>query len=230
MKLRELLCPKCTHGCLLRVLANSPSTDSMHFIRSFVQRRGSLLFDQGDPVLGCYQLCSGRAKFSYRTLGGKRWSLLLLGAGDLAGASEVLSNARRHSGYVEILEEARLLLFEKREFLNLLGRSSAFTLEVARKLALKNLALRAKFINLFQGGVKHKITALLLDLSHSGLLQLKLSNCDIAELVGSTLETVSLTLCMFSKRGLISRDHGQLQILDPNGLWKLVEGPALMGF
>lgn len=53
---------------------------------------------------------------------------------------------------------------------------------------------------------------------------LTLSNYDIAELVGSTPESVSKVLCEFSKRGFISRDRCQIEILDSEGLANLVDG------
>lgn len=53
--------------------------------------------------------------------------------------------------------------------------------------------------------------------------KLALSNYDIAELVGSTPETVSKALCEFARRGFISRDRYRIEVLDPQGLAKMAE-------
>lgn len=53
--------------------------------------------------------------------------------------------------------------------------------------------------------------------------RIALSNYDIAELVGSTPETVSKALCEFAKRGFISRDRCHIEVLDPQGLAEMAE-------
>lgn len=58
--------------------------------------------------------------------------------------------------------------------------------------------------------------------------ELLLSNYDIAELVGSTPETVSKALCEFAERGLIRHGRCRIEILDPQGLRELAEGLELM--
>lgn len=52
---------------------------------------------------------------------------------------------------------------------------------------------------------------------------LALSNYDVAELVGSTPETVSKVLCEFAKRRFISRDRCHIKVLDSQGLAEMAE-------
>ncbi len=52
---------------------------------------------------------------------------------------------------------------------------------------------------------------------------LALSNYDIAELVGSTPETVSKALCEFAKRGFIRRDRRHIEVLSAQGLTEIAE-------
>jgi hypothetical protein len=53
---------------------------------------------------------------------------------------------------------------------------------------------------------------------------LALSNYDLAELLGSTPETVSKALGEFSRRGLIRHHRCQIEIISSESLAELVEG------
>jgi CRP-like cAMP-binding protein len=52
---------------------------------------------------------------------------------------------------------------------------------------------------------------------------LPLTNCEIAELVGSNPQTVSPIIAKFCKQGLAARHRGGIEVLNPKGLQELAQ-------
>jgi len=151
---------------------------------------------------------------------------MLFKQGDLLGAAEVFADKTRHESYAKALEDAQAILIGKAEFLELMRRDSSFALAVSRMLARYMLAYQRRLADICCKGVRDRLTALLLELGqkygtkkgNGMLIDLRLTNEELAGMIGSTPETVSLVLCSLKKRGFIERDQHQIVLLNDDGL------------
>jgi CRP-like cAMP-binding protein len=93
-------------------------------------------------------------------------------------------------------------------------------------LAQRRREIEAKIENLVFKDVNSKLAELLLRFgeeygvedARGTLVALKITHQEMANLIGSTRETVSLTLAQFKKRGLIQSEGRKVIISDREGL------------
>ncbi len=169
-------------------------------------------------------LCGG-GELSKRTRQGKKQVLMIFKPGDLLGAAELLADKTRYKAYAKALEDTQTILINKAEFLELMRRHSAFALGVSQRLARYALAYQRRLTDICYKGVRDRLTALLLELGrkygvkkkNGVLIDVRLTNEELAGMIGSTPETVSLALGSLKRRGLIERDQHKVVLLNEGG-------------
>ncbi len=177
-------------------------------------RDGAMLMRQGDPPRFVRILCDGRVKISTASQDGK--SLLLKIA--IPGAILGLVSAVRETQY-EVTAEAygscTVKEIDHRDFLKFLFRHRNASWQVIQMLANINheMLVNARRVAL-SGTVAGNIAKLLLDwgttvtdIDGKKRFNLALTHQEIAEMVGTTRETVTRTLASFRQHGWI-RIHG----------------------
>jgi CRP/FNR family transcriptional regulator len=236
-----LFCPN--ERCLLHQL----KSDQAPPCRPVSYRRGTILFEQGQPVVGVYSICSGWLKVARRTVRGKVAGLDVCSPGDLLGAQELLADEPVFESYAQALSEVTVIWLDRSYLFDLMGRFSQLLLAFVQRTAQLNEAVQHRLSHALHAGLEEKIAYLISYLHKKQTFvqmcvgggqahkqtcrstfltrddKLALSNYDIAELVGSTPETVSKVLCDFVKRGLISRDRCHIEVLDHHGLAEIGE-------
>jgi len=196
-------------------------------INTLHYEKGEAIFEQGEPVSGFYILCRGRVKEGWRTPLGVRRTLALLPQGGLLALAEVLTGRLWHETYAVALEESRLL-FIGREELGTLREHPELLSELVLRLAREALLFK-RGIELLSYGVKERIAGLLLTLGQDGSkrdgdgfrIDFRLTNEELAELVGCSPISVSRALSEFKRRGFLERGHQGIKILNEPGLKRL---------
>jgi len=183
------------------------------------------IFHQGGPVASLYILCRGYAKLVFRTPRGKKLLVKFCGSGDLlAGAL-----SEEHGMSAVALDEAVVSFLPKALTLELLERQSEPAVEVARRLAQDRHMLLGRLAYFAYGSVRAWLARGLLELGkHYGvrceeglLIDLPLSQQDLADLIGASRPKVNLNLREFASQGLIRTERGRIIILDEDGLQRL---------
>ncbi len=193
--------------------------------------RGAVLFVEGQLPRGVYLLCRGRVKLTINSSDGRTLILKIAESGEMLGLSSVLLN-RPYQLTAEVLDPAQLNYIRRRDFLNLLRQSTAGCLSTARQLGEEHqlacheigslgLAQSAaeKLATLFLGwaGPKarnHKEARIRLTLTHE----------EMAQMIGTTRETVTRLLGKFKQRELIELSGCTLVLRDTASLQAVSAG------
>jgi CRP/FNR family transcriptional regulator len=184
-----------------------------HIFKTTVFPKRSMVFDQGDPTRLVYLIKRGNVRIVRLTPDGKEVSVAVLGAGDIFG-EETLFEQQTRTTVAVCVDETLLCTAKADDLFALLSRDPQLALNVARILSerldeatstMEDLAyakVTDRIMNLFERLAAEHGTE-----TPAGVaLGVRLTHADIASLVGSTRETVSLELSNLVKAGRIVMD------------------------
>ncbi len=188
-------------------------------------RARQVVYLPGDRANGVHFVGSGRVKVSKVTRDGKELTLAYRGAGDFFGEACLLDGAPREE-MVEAMEPCVTAEIERGTLDKLLGSSAPTAYQFARTLIVRRRDLENKVEQLIFKDVGAKLAELLLRLgvehgvenNRGIILALKITHQEMANLIGSTRETVSLTLSQFKRKGLIETEGRKVILANREGL------------
>ncbi len=209
-------------------LAVLPETDLAGLAERMRPRRyraGAAIFHREDPGSTLHIIHRGRVKLVLASPEGREVTVQLLGPGDFFGELALLDGGPRSASAVA-LEPVTTLTLDHAPFIATLGRHP----EVAgRLLAVLGDRLRRTdeliadilFLDLPARLAKH-LLALADDHGSAGTdgirIALRLSQSELAAIVGATRESVNRCLNAYADRGLVAVDRDGITILDPDAL------------
>jgi CRP/FNR family transcriptional regulator, cyclic AMP receptor protein len=195
--------------------------------------KGATLFMEGHPTNGIYMLCKGRVKLSTCSRDGRVIILRVAEAGEVLGLKATVSGLN-YGATAEVLESCQVNFVRKDDFLLLLAQNSEACFSAIKQLSYQ---YHTAYIQVRSFGLSHtaadKLAKLLLEWckpngngngngngSGNGSIHLKLSYTheEIAEMIGTSRETVTRLLKDFKKRDLISFKGSDLIVHDPKKL------------
>jgi CRP/FNR family transcriptional regulator, cyclic AMP receptor protein len=187
--------------------------------------RGELIFRQGDPGTSLYVIERGQVKIRLLSAQGQELMLAILGPGDFFGELAVLDGEPRSADAVA-LEPSRLLVLQRQDLRRDLEARPRIAVQLLSALSRRlrqadGVIQDAAFLNL-----AGRLAKVLLGLAethgqsgHAGvLISLRLTQVELAAMVGATRESVSKWLGAFERSGLIQRRSGRITILRPDEL------------
>lgn len=193
-------------------------------------RKGTVIFMEGEPGEGFHFVKSGKVKIIKMTDDGREHIIHILGPGDLF-AEVLLFNNRPYPATAIAGEDARVGIIKNSDLERLVLTNNALALQIIKALSQRLLYAQQKIKNLALNDVTARTAETLLRLGRqhgkqtaNGLeITLDLSRQDLASLVGTTRETVTRTLSVLKKDGLIEFDGHQLIIINPQKLARLIQ-------
>lgn len=197
-------------------------------VREF--QRGDVLWNEGDAAESLTVIVRGRVKIVRRTEAGDV-ILEIFGEGEPVGAIAVY-NYIPYPATAIALEPVTLLCLPRRDYFELLDRNPDFARAIMRELTKLVLALTRKVQDARGQRVEARIAQLFVSLaermgkeSDDGLLiPLKLTRQEVADLVGTTVETAIRILSRWGREEIvITREDGFL-IPSREKLAQAVEG------
>lgn len=172
--------------------------------------KGRSLFVQGQPSTGVYMLCQGKVKLSTYSQDGKSMILRIVGAGEIVGLSSAIEDLPQKAT-AEAIEPCQVNFIEKRAFLRFLNDFAQGGMNTTRQLSNNCNAAYAQIRLLaFSNSVGEKLARLLWSWAatagEKGKAQLRIefTHHEIAEMIGSSRETVTRLFKNFKDRGLIT--------------------------
>jgi CRP/FNR family cyclic AMP-dependent transcriptional regulator len=188
-------------------------------------RPRQVIYLPGDRAQGVHFLASGRIKVSKVTRDGKELTLAYRTEGDFFGEPCLLEGGPREE-MAEAMDASVTVEVERELLDQMLQSNGVASYKFARALILRRKDLETRVEQLIFKDVGSKLAELLLNLGHEhgiaderGLVVgLKITHQEMANLIGSTRETVSLTLSQFKRKGLIQTEGRKVILADPEGL------------
>jgi CRP/FNR family transcriptional regulator len=201
--------------------------DDMKHVSCFPE--GSLVFLEGQEARGVYILCQGRAKLSTTNADGKSMILKIAEPGTILGLHACISG-KPHEVTVETLQPAQLAYIRREDFLRFLNEHPDACLRAAEHLARDCQSAYEVIRSIgLSHSVSEKLARLLLQWSTDARvvdgsirLKLALTHEEMAQLIGTSRETVTRTLSEFKKQRLLEVNGSTLIIRNKAALERLV--------
>jgi CRP/FNR family transcriptional regulator len=183
--------------------------------------KGATLFTEGEDANGVYMLCKGRVKLSAYSSDGKALILRIANAGEILGLSAAIGDTP-HKATAEVLENCQVNFVRKPDFLRFLHEQADAGFNALRQLSNNYHAAYTQVCSLgLSSSVGDKLAKLFLGWCEAmngtdGRIHLKVtfSHEEIAEMIGTSRETVTRLLKDFRQRELISLKGSDLYIND----------------
>ncbi|HXW77381.1 MAG TPA: Crp/Fnr family transcriptional regulator [Candidatus Eremiobacteraceae bacterium] len=181
----------------------------------------AVLVYEGDPGDALFIVISGNVAVTRVSNDGKETILSILKEGDFFGEMGVLDASPR-SATIKALRDAEVAILARKDFLDLLGRNPHMCLSLVGALSARlratNQAIQA---NAYQD-IRTRLASLLLNLERNfgekvdggTRLSLRLTNQEMANMIGTTRETVNRMLNKFWDEKLIDMRTANIVVVD----------------
>lgn len=196
------------HGLFDGVNAEAMESCSHLFVqRTYAPK--TVLFSEGDDARIVYLVKRGRVRIGRNSSDGKEVTLAILGRGDIFGEDVAFSERVTRSTRATVIEESVLCLAKMHELVELVTRNPMLSSNMARYLVRKREEAVAVIEELVTLRVSGRIERLLKRLARdhgvetaNGIcIDVRLTHAEIAALVGSTRETVSIEIGRLRRKG-----------------------------
>ena len=208
-----------------------PAGQRLNEIKSTaVYPKGAMLFIEGQTARGVFVLCSGKVKLSTTSREGKTIITKISEPGDVLGLNAVISN-RSYEVTAEMMEPGQANFIPKDSLTLMLKDFPEASMRVAQQLSRNYYTAYEEIRTLgLAASPSEKFAKLLLSWSTkatqsdgSSQVKLTLTHEEIAEIIGTTRETVSRLFSEFKKKQLMQSKGATLVIRSRIALEKIVQ-------
>jgi CRP-like cAMP-binding protein len=193
-----------------------------------VFEKGEVVFHEGDPALDFFTLARGRIKV-YKVMPNGRFMILgILGPSDPVGAVAVYEEVA-YPATAEAMEETVCIRIPKEPFFQLLTSRPSLTRGLLKAMTHRIVVLANRLAEQTTGTVETRFARLFLKLAgemgrrqESGLfIPLSLSRQDLADLMGTTVETSIRIMSRWGKEGVVLTEKDGFLVSDRRALERL---------
>ena len=175
-------------------------------------RRRQVIYFPDHPAEFIYVLCSGRVKISRVSDQGREITLYMLDLPGVFGETGLAHVDGTYGLMAETLEDSTVALFRRDTFWPVLSESEGAAMEMMGLMSRRRAAAESQLADMAFLDVTKRLAKLLLRLSDhtpgrgergSILMRSKLTHQELAQMVGSTRETITMILNEFRRLGCI---------------------------
>ncbi len=193
--------------------------------------KGATLFVEGQVGRGVFILCAGRVKLFTSSIDGKTLIARLSEPGEVLGLPSTVTGMP-YELTAEVVEPTQANFVSGHDFLNFLREHGEVALRVAQQLGQTYHTALAEMRTI---GLSHsaaeKLARFILDMTadhkpEKGVIKVKmtLTHEEIAQMLGTSRETVTRALGSFAKKNLVVIKGSTLTLKDRASLERIVQG------
>jgi CRP/FNR family cyclic AMP-dependent transcriptional regulator len=178
--------------------------------------RNSVILFEDDPGDALYVVAQGQVKVVLIGEDGREVILSVMGEGEFFGEMALIDDEPR-SAHVIAMEDSSLLVIRREDFQDLLTQTPGIALMLLRELSRRLRRADDKVGSLVLLDVNGRVAQLLLELADeagSDRITRRLTHHTIAQMIGSSRETVSRTMRELVDKGSITVSRREIQIRD----------------
>ncbi|HEX7706324.1 MAG TPA: Crp/Fnr family transcriptional regulator [Thermoanaerobaculia bacterium] len=185
--------------------------------------KGETIFHEGDPADRIYFLVIGRVKI-VKAAAGRDVILEILGPGEPVGAVAVFERRPFPAGAVT-LEPSSILSIPEREFFTLLEQRPGMMRHLLAGLTYRLMMVNKRLADM-TGSAEYRAARLFLTLAdrvgtpreQGVFVEMALSRQEVADLIGTTLETAIRLMSRWQKDGVVLTEKTGFFVPDPDVL------------
>jgi CRP-like cAMP-binding protein len=201
--------------------------------RSRKFNRGDLIYLPSDQSNSMLLLTSGRVKIYHLTSDGKQTLMAIIEPGELFGELGIFEEGRREE-FAEPMIASSVVLIPNDLVQELMESFPQVTMGVTRLMGLRRKRVERRLKSLLFRSNRDRLVYLLLELSEKYgkpvqdgvLISLKLSHQELASLIGSTRETVTVVLGELQQEGLLVIQRRQVVLRRVETLASSIDVPT----
>ena len=190
---------------------------------------GAVIFVEGQAPRGIFMLCQGQAKVSTTSRDGKTFILRIAKPGEVLGLHAIVTS-KPYEVTVETMQPSQLNFVNREDFLRFLKEHGDACLQAAQQISRD---CRDAYDVVRSIGLSHSVSGrvakFLLASAADGRVtngvvraNLALTHEDIAQLMGTSRETITRTLSEFRKKDIVELKGSTLIIHNKSALERLV--------
>ncbi len=188
-------------------------------VRTF--KRRAMIYFPTEPGQSVLVLARGRVKIKTVTPDGKETIFAFIEEGEIFGELALLDSEPRNE-YAEAVEEAQILAIPREDLLWLMEQRPDVALHITKLLGFRRRRIENRLRNILFRPTRDRLLALLVELleahgqqvGNAWEVRLPLSHQDLANLIGATRETVTLTLGRLQREKLLVVHRRRILVLD----------------
>lgn len=189
-------------------------------VRKSFQKEAVILFEH-ETGSALFVIIEGKVKVSRVSDDGKEVILTILNDSDFFGEMAILDGLAR-SANVTAMEDSELFLIQRSDFIALLHEFPDVSIALLQELTQRLRSADMKIKSLSLKDAEGKVATVILQLADDvgkikqGTVEIeKLPfQHDLANMAGTSRETISRTLHTFAKKGLVELDGSRLRIIN----------------
>jgi CRP/FNR family cyclic AMP-dependent transcriptional regulator len=186
---------------------------------------GTRVFHEGDSSDACYIVREGSFRVTREHSDGRAITLATLGPGEIFGELAMLDGDRR-SASAESITDGTLLALPANDVRSLLARNPEIALKLVAGLVRRLRAANARLSRQSFQTVPSRVAGILLQLSRDGQgddgeeveVTIRMNQTDLAQLAGTSRESVSRFLAELERAGVVRSGRGRVTVLQPGKL------------
>jgi len=183
--------------------------------------KDEIILNEDEAGTALFVIVNGKVKISRSSKDGKEVILTIMNESDFFGEMAILDGFSR-SATVTALEESKLFIVQRNDFLTLLKNHTEVSIALLQELTQRLRAAGMKIKALSLKDAEGKVATVILQLAEEigkikqGVVEIeKLPyQHELANMAGTSRKTISRTLHTFAKKGLVELDGTHLRILD----------------
>ena len=207
-----------------------PAAQRLNEIKSTaVYSKGTILFLEGQHPRGVFVLCMGKAKLSTSSREGKTIITKIAETGDLLGLNAMISNVP-YEVTAEMMEPGQANFIPREPLILMMREFPEVALRIAQQLSRNYFAAHEEIRTLGLATSSERFAKLLLQWSikttqdnGSSQIKLTLTQEEIAEVIGTTRETVARLFADFKRKQLLQVQGATLVIHSRFALEQMVQ-------
>ena len=200
--------------------------------RSRQFRRGAPIYLPADEADGVMLVASGRVKICSYTDEGKQAILAFISPGEIFGELSLMETGARDE-YAEAVEKSQIILIPAEVLSEIVQRHAELSLGITKLFGLRRRRIERRLKYLLFRSNRERLVSLLLELSEQygeltseGVqLKIKLSHQDLANIIGSTRETVTVLLGELQSEGRVALGRRKIVLTNAADLAKTIAAP-----
>jgi CRP-like cAMP-binding protein len=194
-------------------------------------QQGTALFHQGDAPDQLLQVISGLVRMTQISAEGTQTTLRIMRSGDLLGCVAVLQQFP-YPATARAIEDTIVLSWRSAALLDLIGKHPPITDNILRIVGARTRDMLQRVGDMSGKNVERRVAAALLRLAaQAGVkttdgikIHFPVTRDDLAEMAGLTYFTISRTLSVWQKQGLVRSGRQRMTVLDADRLAEIADG------
>ncbi|MBU9713839.1 Crp/Fnr family transcriptional regulator [Evansella tamaricis] len=208
-------------NCIFDNIPKKTKAKVLTYGTEITAQKGNIIFFEGDSPDHLYFIKEGKIRLTKLSEDGKVFFLQTKKSQDLLGELN-LFNGFTHRFDAEVVQDCKLLRFDRKEIENLLAKDTDLAACLLKILSIENQTLLHQFRDLIFCGKQGAVFAMLIRLSNEYgkkistgiLINRKVTNQELANFVGATRESINRILKRLIRQKIISVNTKYITIHD----------------